>query len=107
LGSEWPGQEGTTTMRTAMLAFVMLATVIPSLGCSGARSASGGCQGCGGHGPGCIQSGFFARYCGAQTRATPAQEGAGAPSSAQVGYPYYTNRGPRDFLVNDPPSIGQ
>lgn len=24
-----------------------------------------------------------------------------------VGYPYYTLRGPRDFLVNNPPSIGR
>jgi hypothetical protein len=23
-----------------------------------------------------------------------------------VAYPYYTHRGPRDFLVNNPPSIG-
>ncbi len=28
------------------------------------------------------------------------------PSAAAVGYPYYTNRGPRDFLLNNPPSIG-
>jgi hypothetical protein len=31
--------------------------------------------------------------------------GGGAPS-AQVAYPYYTTRGPRDFLTNNPPSIG-
>ncbi len=30
---------------------------------------------------------------------------AGPPTGA-VAYPYYTTRGPRDFLVNDPPSIG-
>lgn len=29
----------------------------------------------------------------------------GAPS-AQVAYPYYTHRGPRDFLMANPPSIG-
>jgi hypothetical protein len=28
------------------------------------------------------------------------------PPVAQVGYPYYTLRGPRDFLLNNPPSIG-
>ena len=28
------------------------------------------------------------------------------PQSAHVGYPYYTTRGPRDFLVDNPPSIG-
>jgi len=29
------------------------------------------------------------------------------PPSAQVAYPYYTVRGPRDFLVDNPPSIGR
>jgi len=28
------------------------------------------------------------------------------PPSAQVAYPYYTHRGPRDFLLDNPPSIG-
>jgi hypothetical protein len=28
------------------------------------------------------------------------------PPSAQVAYPYYTTRGPRDFLNPNPPSIG-
>jgi hypothetical protein len=28
------------------------------------------------------------------------------PPTAQVAYPYYTTRGPRDFLLNNPPSIG-
>lgn len=32
--------------------------------------------------------------------------GSGAPTAA-VAYPYYTNRGPRDFLVNNPPTIGR
>jgi hypothetical protein len=26
---------------------------------------------------------------------------------AQVAYPYYTTRGPRDFLVDNPPTIGR
>ena len=29
------------------------------------------------------------------------------PPSAQVAYPYYTHRGPRDFLLDNPPSIGR
>ncbi len=29
------------------------------------------------------------------------------PPTAAVAYPYYTIRGPRDFLANDPPSIGR
>ena len=29
------------------------------------------------------------------------------PPTAHVGYPYYTVRGPRDFLMDNPPSIGR
>lgn len=35
-----------------------------------------------------------------------AMAGAGGPPTGAVAYPYYTNRGPRDFLADDPPSIG-
>jgi hypothetical protein len=28
------------------------------------------------------------------------------PPVANTAYPYYTLRGPRDFLLNNPPSIG-
>lgn len=35
----------------------------------------------------------------------PETEPAGGPAG-QYAYPYYTLRGPRDFLVNNPPSIG-
>jgi len=34
----------------------------------------------------------------------------GGPNGAQgaaVAYPYYTTRGPRDFLLDNPPSIGR
>lgn len=31
---------------------------------------------------------------------------AGPPSGA-VAYPYYTHRGPRDFLLDNPPTIGR
>jgi hypothetical protein len=33
--------------------------------------------------------------------------GPQGPPSAQVAYPYYTTRGPRDFLMDNPPSIGR
>jgi hypothetical protein len=41
----------------------------------------------------------------------PMQPAPDAMSAAQVAYPYYTNRGPRDFLMGyppgtQPPSIG-
>lgn len=29
------------------------------------------------------------------------------PPTSQVAYPYYTVRGPRDFLMDNPPSIGR
>ncbi len=29
------------------------------------------------------------------------------PPSAQVAYPYYTHKGPRDFLLDNPPTIGR
>ena len=32
--------------------------------------------------------------------------GPHGPPAAQVTYPYYTTRGPRDFLLNAPPTIG-
>jgi hypothetical protein len=28
------------------------------------------------------------------------------PATGAVTYPYYTTRGPRDFLAKNPPSIG-
>ncbi len=31
----------------------------------------------------------------------------GSPPVGTVTYPYYTVRGPRDFLADDPPSIGR
>jgi hypothetical protein len=33
--------------------------------------------------------------------------GPQGPPTAQVAYPYYTVRGPRDFLMDNPPSIGR
>ena len=48
--------------------------------------------------------GHFPRHHG---RGGPMMEGAmPGPPSAHVAYPYYTTRGPRDFLINNPPSIG-
>jgi hypothetical protein len=33
--------------------------------------------------------------------------GPQGPPTPQVAYPYYTTRGPRDFLLDNPPSIGR
>lgn len=50
----------------------------------------GGCAGMGGHG------GTYPEY--------PTYNPG--PPVGQVAYPYYTTRGPRDFLMKNPPSIG-
>ncbi len=46
------------------------------------------------HGPAC-------RGCGTTLQAPPQ-----GPPVAATSFPYYTVRGPRDFLAGDPPSIG-
>jgi hypothetical protein len=39
-------------------------------------------------------------------RHQPPQIGPPGPPTGTYAYPYYTLRGPRDFLADDPPSIG-
>lgn len=62
----------------------------------------GGCPGnCNG---GCLQQGISTLIdcpCGCRQ-----DYYAPGPTTAQMGYPYYTVRGPRDFLMANPPSIG-
>ena len=55
----------------------------------------GACGHCGAHGL-CPHKGGYPE----QPRVYP------GPPSAQVAYPYYTTRGPRDFLMANPPTIG-
>ena len=43
---------------------------------------------------------------GPQSHTGPEPGPAMGPSSPTYGYPYYTTRGPRDFLNPNPPSIG-
>gem|GEM_PF-1230789 len=80
----------------------------PSASCSSGR-CGGGCSACGGRGCGLCQrlagrvaSGFCPHAGGypANYNYNP------SPPTGQVAYPYYTVRGPRDFLRNNPPSIG-
>ena len=81
--------------------------------CGESCGAGGECATCGPqsmpHGHGLI--GHHHHHHGAPGQghlATDAREmaGAGGPPTGAVAYPYYTNRGPRDFLADDPPSIG-
>lgn len=59
------------------------------------------CQSCGKH------CGPFHKCCGLlHRRRTGDEVDYGAPPSAQITYPYYTIRGPRDFLDPNPRGIG-
>jgi hypothetical protein len=68
----------------------------PGCCCCGCCEKYSGCCGpcCQTQGPGCCASGDH-RY-----------NFAPGPPTGQTAYPYYTVRGPRDFLLNNPPSIG-
>jgi hypothetical protein len=65
----------------------------------GGLHGGGGMHGAGLHGAG---NGGMSH---AQYRADD-QVGSGVPGPT-VAYPYYTTRGPRDFLLDNPPSIGR
>ncbi|MDA7979534.1 MAG: hypothetical protein MPJ50_12280 [Pirellulales bacterium] len=69
----------------AALAVMML---VASIGCRGTRRGCG-YEGCG--------------YRGCNGCAEQAPDYSGA----HVGYPYYTTRSPRDYFLNNPPSIGR
>lgn len=51
--------------------------------------------------PGCLAPGHNAAQ---QLQSQPFNAG---PPTGTVAYPYYTHRGPRDFLLDNPPSIGR
>lgn len=82
------------------------------------RIASGGCRDCqGGRGSGgVLGSGRNGCGCNSCANGSPLCPHAGGypamvnfnpgPPVGQTAYPYYTTRGPRDFLQNNPPTIG-
>jgi len=75
----------------------------------GSGDGSGGCSACGGLGCGLCQrlAGRIASGFGPHAGGYPeAYNSNPSPPGGQVAYPYYTVRGPRDFLRNNPPSIG-
>jgi hypothetical protein len=63
------------------------------------RCGRGYCGGCPGVGCGCP-------FCGCGPSGDQNYNFNPGPPVAQTAYPYYTLRGPRDFLMNNPPSIG-
>lgn len=83
---------------------VVLATLTGLL-----MAASTGCVTCGscnsgGNGAPPATSLMGKLHRGSAVDASQMQAG---PATAAYSYPYYTTRGPRDFLVDDPPSIGR
>lgn len=77
-----------------------------------ARCGNPGCNGqCGS--PGCLAAARAHMMAGRPPRVgqvphhhNPANITPG-PQSGSFAYPYYTTLGPRDFLMNNPPSIGR
>ena len=78
----------------------------------GMRRCGAGCRRCGGRGL-CLLGGLrkgdpAAQHpYGGQIPHTDGFNGPHGPMSPTYAYPYYTTRGPRDFLMNNPPTIGR
>jgi hypothetical protein len=80
-------------------------------GCMNGACGNGGCRGgaCGGNGGCCNGNGLINHAVGsmldcAQTDAS--YNFNQGPAVAQTAYPYYSVKGPRDFLMKNPPTIG-
>jgi len=89
-----------------------------------AKRMAGICGMCGGQGgcrPGCqagpigwqqgglnysahLNPGLLGHHAAGALESRPFTPG---PPTGQVGYPYYSVRGPRDFLLDNPPTIGR
>jgi hypothetical protein len=96
------------------LGWVLMLSVlaISSSGCNVIRNRNG-CKSCNSCSPGCRPGPIGWQRGGTDYQShinhsayAHQQAGSGVPTAA-VAYPYYTNRGPRDFLVNNPPTIGR
>ena len=112
----------TTQMKRVMLGLALAVTLSCSTGCElMQKKANHHCQNGQCNGPlGCrpCRLGWqrggtdyqkFLGHSGAYCNAHPSGYNGGptGPTTAQVAYPYYTVRGPRDFLRDNPPSIGR
>ena len=104
-------------MKNLFFVLVAVATLTVMSGCCCQR----------GHGHGLFGCGLFRGSCGQCSdcpdtcqscdscadpgcrggcRGAAAQAADAGPATGAVTYPYYTNRGPRDFLARNPRSIG-
>jgi len=74
-------------------------------GCGPIAGAKGRLKGSAGGFLGAMGNGFGGPGAG-QGFTQDSFNGPAGPATATYGYPYYTVRAPRDFLMNNPPSIG-
>ena len=88
-------------MRRLVVGLAFLGLISAFTGC---HSACHECRGCHGGRLGLLHHGGLHGAAGGH-HYRPETEPAGGPVG-QYAYPYYTLRGPRDFLVDNPPSIG-
>ena len=102
-------------MKARLLCALALLVVCAASGCHTVNlcdgtGGHGGRHGLGGHGLGGHGGGGSGvadhRNVNYGHHFTRNYDGPQGPATAQVGYPYYTTRGPRDFLTANPPSIG-
>lgn len=87
-------------MKSAMFALLAAAMIVGSSGCCSLNPL---CKGGGNEAAGCASCGGGGRLLGRGGGDVGYQPG---PPSAQIAYPYYTTRGPRDFLARNPRSVG-
>lgn len=85
-------------MKRAALALSLAGLVLSIVGCASHRGGGDSCSGC----AGCLGHGGRR---GGGPDASQMVENSG-PATGAVTYPYYTIRGPRDFLDRDPQPIG-
>ncbi|MEN6406316.1 MAG: hypothetical protein ABFC77_07585 [Thermoguttaceae bacterium] len=102
-------------MKRAIFSLLTVVILIGVTGCIHQRGRrpwacmNGSCAQAPEDGQACDESCAKCRGCrlhgGRDAESSAAGQAAG-PATGAVAYPYYTTRGPRDFLANNPPSIG-
>ena len=78
-------------------------------GCNSGGCNQPGCTACAGGGGGCANGNIYGQGPGSQLVGGTGKHAPvpnDGPSTGAVAYPYYTTRGPRDFLSANPGSIG-
>jgi len=95
-------------MRPILLATIAALLLCANTGCfRNANRCGGGTGDCGGLLGGMFQGRLSSAIQETQGwRHQQPEMGPAGPATGTYAYPYYTLHGPRDFLVDDPPSLG-